>query len=383
MVIGAGSSADLFIDRCSFNNTVLGNNSGSAGEVYFRSCNAEYTFSNGFTGNGGADCVFINCTAIGCRFRGFRFGTAYNCLAIGNDSGDFNSMSGGDYNISSDGTAPGGNSSTKELSDLALYGLTQGRFRPSLDSFVCGAGNATTEQPVTDYYGVTFASPPSIGAFECALLENTPSNVLISVTGGTFDEAARNTDPGIANVSAPTSYLIQNVAKVGTFDEDARNTDPGQSNVLRGISYIIRGITKLGTFDSSLPASTGNIMEDGASWLKSKLFGSASSTVIYRRGSDELSGLNIVRAETTAELRRDFGLNVDVRIADFLIREEDLIIPPSLMRTKPQRGDEIVFISSDETVTYEVLAEGQEDVYRESDRFGNLFRVHTKETGRT
>jgi hypothetical protein len=47
---------------------------------------------------------------------------------------------------------------------------------------------------------------------------------------GTFDEAARNTDPGESNVFAGTSYKIQNAAKTGTFDEAARNTDPGVAN---------------------------------------------------------------------------------------------------------------------------------------------------------
>jgi hypothetical protein len=68
---------------------------------------------------------------------------------------------------------------------------------------------------------------------------------------GTFDEAARNTDPGESNVLTGTSYKIQNVAKAGTFDEAARNTDPGESNVLTGTSYKIQSAAKTGTFDEA------------------------------------------------------------------------------------------------------------------------------------
>ena len=47
------------------------------------------------------------------------------------------------------------------------------------------------------------------------------SNVLVGVnvdaTTGTFDEAARNTDPGIINVKLATAYKIQNVSLIGTL----------------------------------------------------------------------------------------------------------------------------------------------------------------------
>lgn len=42
------------------------------------------------------------------------------------------------------------------------------------------------------------------------------ANVLVGA-GGTFDEAARNTDPGIANVRLDTTYKIQNTSLVGTL----------------------------------------------------------------------------------------------------------------------------------------------------------------------
>lgn len=46
------------------------------------------------------------------------------------------------------------------------------------------------------------------------------SSVLVAA-GGTFDEAARNTDPGEANVVTPTAYKIQNVSKAGAYPTTA------------------------------------------------------------------------------------------------------------------------------------------------------------------
>jgi len=122
-----------------------------------------------------------------------------------------------------------------------------------------------------------------------------------------------------------------------------------------------------------------NMMQDGAAWLASKMFDHAASTATYQRGVDSVS-LPVVRAETTAELNTEYGLNIDIRVADFMIRESDLVLASVLV--KPERGDEIVIVVDNETVTYEVLPEASEDFYRESDRFGNVLRVHTKETGR-
>lgn len=123
-----------------------------------------------------------------------------------------------------------------------------------------------------------------------------------------------------------------------------------------------------------------NMMDDGAAWLTDQLFSHAAMSATYSRGGDSVV-LNVVRAETSADLNDEFGVNVDVRVADFLIKQADLII--LTLTVKPVRGDEVVIVIAGETITYEVLATITEDIYRESDRFGNIHRVHTKETGRT
>ena len=121
------------------------------------------------------------------------------------------------------------------------------------------------------------------------------------------------------------------------------------------------------------------MMQDGAAWLTGELFDHAAISVTYRRGINTVV-LSAVRAQTTADLNTEFGFNIDVRIADFLVKEADLII--LAVTVKPDRGDEIDIVIGTETITYEVLASITENEYRESDRFGNIFRIHTKETGR-
>ena len=66
------------------------------------------------------------------------------------------------------------------------------------------------------------------GAADLPALSSVLDTDTLLGESGTFDEAARNTDPGVGNVLAPTSYKIQNVDKVGT----SANIDfPERANV--------------------------------------------------------------------------------------------------------------------------------------------------------
>ena len=118
-----------------------------------------------------------------------------------------------------------------------------------------------------------------------------------------------------------------------------------------------------------------NMMESGAVWLKEQLFSHAATQITYT-GQGYSAAISAVRAETTAELTNEFGLNIDVRSADFIVRRSDLAV-------SPKRGDRISLPVGDDVVTYEVLADVSEYVYRESDRFGQTLRIHTKEVERS
>ena len=92
---------------------------------------------------------------------------------------------------------------------------------------------------------------PGINWFHIPVLASilTSDYLLASgITGlaGTFNEAARNTDPGAANVTNTTPpYLIGGLSKTPSFNEAARNTNPGEANVLATAgTYQIGGFAK-------------------------------------------------------------------------------------------------------------------------------------------
>jgi len=79
---------------------------------------------------------------------------------------------------------------------------------------------------------------------------------------------------GVGNVGAYTGFgvpdfpEVENVLTIdtvndvqGTFDEAARNTDPGEANVLDSTGYLIQNASKTGTYSPDFPA-VGNVTED-------------------------------------------------------------------------------------------------------------------------
>jgi hypothetical protein len=78
-------------------------------------------------------------------------------------------------------------------------------------------------------------------------------DVPVDQTVGSFDEAARNTDPGVANVVKDVTWKLQNVTKTGTFDEAARNVDPTAAKVLAPTAYKILNVAKEGTYEPPDP----------------------------------------------------------------------------------------------------------------------------------
>jgi hypothetical protein len=64
---------------------------------------------------------------------------------------------------------------------------------------------------------------------------NVLSGVAVDATTGTFDEAARNTDPGIAKVLSGTTYKIANASLTGTLSISA----PSTADVTAAVSTIV------------------------------------------------------------------------------------------------------------------------------------------------
>jgi len=119
-----------------------------------------------------------------------------------------------------------------------------------------------------------------------------------------------------------------------------------------------------------------NVLDHGLTWLAESLKRYAARSVVYRRGTDEVTVQAII-GRTVLKLDDGYG---GVRIVwtdrDFLIAAEDLVLAGR--RILPQRGDEIRETSNGRTVVYEVLAPGREPEWRWSDPYQKILRIHTK-----
>jgi hypothetical protein len=108
--------------------------------------------------------------------------------------------------------------------------------------------------------------------------------------GGTSETGSYTPDfPDVGNVL--TSDTVNGVQ--GTFDESARNTDPGEANVKDGETYLIQNVSKEGTYDpiSNLPqpnAPTVSYVDNGDGTATITVTGSGATqdnTVYYAQKS--------------------------------------------------------------------------------------------------
>jgi hypothetical protein len=120
-----------------------------------------------------------------------------------------------------------------------------------------------------------------------------------------------------------------------------------------------------------------HLLEWGQSWLNNQLQQFASREVVYQR---EASTLTVQATVGRTLLKLDDGYGgvlLQWTDRDFLIRAEDLVIAGETIL--PQRGDRVHEVQSGVTYTYEVLAPGKEPVWKWSDLYRSLLRIHTKQ----
>ena len=123
-----------------------------------------------------------------------------------------------------------------------------------------------------------------------------------------------------------------------------------------------------------------NMMAEAAEWLRDQLQAEVSELVTYKRGADSVA-LNAQLGETIWLTVNDSGFQVEVRGRDFILDPANLILATVLVT--PLEGDRIFLTQGSVVIEYEVLRLAGEPVFRESDRYGNLIRIHTKELKRT
>jgi hypothetical protein len=120
-----------------------------------------------------------------------------------------------------------------------------------------------------------------------------------------------------------------------------------------------------------------NLLEWGQSWLNNQLQQFASREVVYQREASTLA-VQATVGRTLLKLDDGYGgVLLQWTDRDFLIRAEDLVIAGETIL--PQRGDRVHEVQSGVTYTYEVLAPGKEPVWKWSDLYRSLLRIHTKQ----
>ena len=122
-----------------------------------------------------------------------------------------------------------------------------------------------------------------------------------------------------------------------------------------------------------------DVLRNGSDWLADQLKTHASRQVVYRRGVEQV----VVQAtigRTLLKLDDGYGgVRMEWTDRDFLIQANDLVLGGNAVL--PERGDVIRETHGGRTFVYEVMAPGKEPVWRWSDVFRKVLRIHTKQVG--
>ena len=113
------------------------------------------------------------------------------------------------------------------------------------------------------------------------------------------------------------------------------------------------------------------LLEEGQQWLTSQRNAWLSVPVEYLRRDGERLRIHAVLGKTLFKTENSYGTTIHVYSRDFLIAAE-------VMPKDPQSGDKVFY----DGVEYEVLAPGDEPVWRWSGTTHEVRRIHTKEIGK-
>ena len=125
-----------------------------------------------------------------------------------------------------------------------------------------------------------------------------------------------------------------------------------------------------------MPATQRNLLRIGSDWLAEQLKAHASSPVLYARGSAVVS-VQATIGRTEWAVDSGAGMVVQEVSRDFIVLAADLVLP-TIGNAVPQRGDKITETIGGQSLVYEVMAPAGQQAWRWNDRFGKVFRVHTK-----
>jgi len=122
-----------------------------------------------------------------------------------------------------------------------------------------------------------------------------------------------------------------------------------------------------------------SLLSRGQRWLNNSLQGAAGVSLTYTRGAQSVTLTGWVGRTAFAQAGGQGGAAVIWGDRDYLFPAADLILGGSVVT--PQRGDRITEIIAGTTLTFEVIAPGNEPAWRYSDAGRQTLRVHTKKVG--
>lgn len=115
-----------------------------------------------------------------------------------------------------------------------------------------------------------------------------------------------------------------------------------------------------------------DMLADAAEWLAGQMTDNLSQTVTYRRG-----GLSVSLAATKAPVRRatdpTFGLLLPTE-CDWIIQASLIVLGGATVEPKEITDT----IEEANGTIWQVMPNDSEAAYRQSDPFGNAWRIHTK-----
>ena len=118
-----------------------------------------------------------------------------------------------------------------------------------------------------------------------------------------------------------------------------------------------------------------DLLQMGSDWLQQQRARFMTRKVVYQRETEcvEVSatiGKTIFRVDT------GYGRLERLEARDYLVTATELVLNST--STLPQAGDRIREVDGLLVYIYEVMAPGNEPVYRFSDSYRRTFRIHTK-----
>ncbi len=115
-----------------------------------------------------------------------------------------------------------------------------------------------------------------------------------------------------------------------------------------------------------------DLLKTGSDWLQDQLKSHVSRSVVYKRGSEQVT-LSATLGKTLQEQQDDEGFLSRFGSRDFIFQAEDLDFGSGAV--EPESGDTI----TDGTAVYQLLADGGEPLWRYSDPYRKSIRVHAKQ----